>query len=226
MSETISPGVEAQERTLGFSRLQLVAVFILQVVLAVEITLLLLRGHFLSAFMAGGVLMLPIFFRKISLRIPPEIQLVVILFAFATLFLGEIQNYYERFWWWDLIMHFSSGLLLGLFGFMIVYMMNENAAVDLHMRRGFIALFAFFFAIAIGGVWEIFEFAVDQVFGTQMQKPRPGDPSGLTDTMWDMSLDTAGAAIVSFVGWRYMKWTHKGWLRKFVHRNPQLFGDR
>lgn len=199
---------------------------VLQAILSVEIVLLLLRGHFLSAFMAGGVLMLPALFRKISLRIPAEIQLVVILFSFATLFLGEVQNYYERFWWWDLTIHFSSGLLLGLFGFMIVYMMNENEAVDFHMRGGFIALFAFFFAIAIGAVWEVFEFAVDELFGTQMQKPRPGDSSGLTDTMWDLSLDIAGAAIISFIGWRYLRRTRKGWLRRFIDRNPQLFDAR
>lgn len=206
------------------AKIHALIVLALQAVISVEIVLLLLGGHFFSAFMAGGVLMLPVLFRKISLRIPAEIQLVTILFAFVTLFLGEVQDFYERYWWWDLAIHFSSGLLLGLFGFMIVYAMNENRAVEVHMRPGFIALFAFFFAIAIGGIWEVFEFAVDQSFGTDMQKPRPGDPSGLTDTMWDMSVDIAGAAIVSAFGWRHMKRTGEGWLKRFIRRNPQLFG--
>lgn len=207
----------------ALSRLPAILILLLQAVLAIEIAFLMLRGHFFSAFLAGGVLMLPVLFRKISLRVPPAMQLVAVLFAFATLFLGEVQDYYERYWWWDLAIHFSSGLLLGLVGFMLVYMMNENRAVELQMHRGFVALFAFFFAIAIGGIWEVFEFAVDQSFGTKMQKPRPGDPSGLTDTMWDMSLDIAGAAIISLLGWRHHL-REGGWLRRFVRRNPQIFG--
>jgi uncharacterized membrane protein YjdF len=201
-------------------------VILLQLVIAVEIVLLILRGHFFSAFLAGGVLMLPTLFNRISLKVPAEIQLTAILFAFSTLFLGEVQDYYERFWWWDLAIHFTSGLLLGLVGFMIVYVMNQNRAVDLHMRPSFTALFACVFAIAIGAVWELFEFGVDQLFGTAMQKPRPGDPSGLTDTMWDLGVDTLGALIVSFLGWRQMKRREQGWIRRFVHRNPQLFGRR
>ena len=46
--------------------------------------------------------------------------------------------------------------------------------------------FAFTFALALGNVWEIFEFGMDRLFGLTMQKPMAGDPSGLTDTMWDL----------------------------------------
>jgi hypothetical protein len=215
---------EAEDPPL-FGRVHRLIILALQAVLAVEVALLLLRGHFFAAFMVGGVLMLPVLFRKIKIEIPVEIQLAAFLFAFATLFLGEVRDYYERYWWWDQAIHFSSGLLLGLFGFMVVYMMNQNRAVDLHMRSGFIALFAFFFAVGIGAIWELFEFAVDQSFGTNMQKPRPGDPSGLTDTMWDLAVDTAGAAIVSLYGWRWLHRGRESWLRRFVRRNPQLFGE-
>jgi hypothetical protein len=41
----------------------------------------------------------------------------------------------------------------------------------MHMRPRFVALFAFLFAVAVGALWEIFEFAIDGTFGTQMQKP-------------------------------------------------------
>lgn len=40
--------------------------------------------------------------------------------------------------------------------------------------------------MAIGGIWEIFEFAMDQVFGMNMQK------SGLIDPMWDLIVDALG----------------------------------
>ncbi len=90
-------------------------------------------------------------------------------------------------------------------GFLLVYVLNESTRIDIHMRAGFVALFVFAFAVAAGTFWEIFEFAVDQFFGTQMQKPMLGDSSGLTDTMWDLIVDTLGAAVISVFGWWHMK---------------------
>ena len=97
-------------------------------------------------------------------------------------FLGEVRSWYERIWWWDIALHTSSGLLLGLVGFLLVYVLTENERIDLHMRPRFVALFAFLFAVAVGALWEIFEFAMDRMLGANMQKPMLDDPSGLTDT--------------------------------------------
>lgn len=49
-----------------------------------------------------------------------------------------------------------------------------------------------------------FEFTTDQVFGTNMQKPMFSDYSGLTDTMWDLIIDTTGALIASISGYLYL----------------------
>jgi uncharacterized membrane protein YjdF len=204
----------------------------MQLVLAVELLALAARGHWLHVFLVTGVMAIcltPVLFRKrLPVEVPSEIQIAVVLFTFATLFLGEVWSYYERFWWWDLALHGTAGLLLGLFGFLTVYMLNENRAVDLHMRPSFVALFAFFFAVGIGALWEIFEFGMDQIFGLTMQKPMFGDPSGLTDTMWDLILDTLGAAIVSVLGWRYLKRVRRApvehWFGSFIARNSGLFG--
>lgn len=218
------PSDKADENSQILVRAGNMFVLVVQFALAIEATLLVLGGHYFSAFLAAGVVVLPLLFRHIGFRVPAELQLAAILFAFGTLFLGEVRDYYERFWWWDLSIHFTSGLLLGLFGFMVVYIMNENRAVDLHMRPSFIAFFAFAFAVAVGAGWEVFEFAVDRTFGTNMQKPRWGDDSGLTDTMMDLIVDIAGAALVSVFGWRHVKAGPNSWLRRMVTRNPQLFG--
>jgi uncharacterized membrane protein YjdF len=95
------------------------------------------------------------------------------------------------------------------------------------MRPRFVALFAFLFAVAVGALWEIFEFAIDRTFGTQMQKPMLNDPSGLTDTMWDLIVDTLGALGISVFGWWYMRRGADSfieiWIQKFIARNPDLF---
>ena len=68
---------------------------------------------------------------------------------------------------------------------------------------------------------------MDQIVGTNMQKPMLGDPSGLTDTMWDMIVNTLGALAISSLGGWYMKRRAHSfievWIRKFIERNPRLF---
>lgn len=166
---------------------------------------------------------------RLSVEIPSEIEVVAVLFIFATLFLGEVHDYYERYWWWDMALHTSSGVLLGMLGFIIVYVLNEDRQVDLHMRPSFLALFAFFFAMGIGAIWEVFEFGMDRFFGANMQPATPSDPSGLTDTMHDLIVDAMGAAIVSVAGWRYISRARTSyvdnWVRRFIERNPGLFRD-
>jgi len=125
-------------------------------------------------------------------------------------------------------LHTCSGFLLGIVGFLLVHVMNEVEDINLHMRPGFVAFFAFVFAVAIGALWEIFEFAMDTLFGMNMQKPMLDDPSGLTDTMWDLIVDTLGALVISILGYRYVR-TGKNesflerWIQDFVKGNPNMF---
>ncbi len=81
--------------------------------------------------------------------------------------------------------------------------------------------------MTVGTLWEIFEFAMDRIVGTNMQKPMLGDPSGLTDTMWDMMGYALGAMTVSALGGCYMKRRQhsfiEAWIQRFIERNPRLF---
>jgi H+/Cl- antiporter ClcA len=208
-------------------RAHLLVLVALQSLMTVELILLTMSGEWMHVFLViavmAGILAPELVRRKLSVQIPSEIQIVATLFVFATLFLGEVRDYYERIWWWDLALHTTAGLLLGLLGFLIVYALNESREVQVRMRPSFVALFAFVFAMAIGTIWEIFEFAMDQLFNLTMQKPTARDPSGLTDTMWDMIVNALGAAVVSFAGWRYMRQARRRhvdtWVARFVRRN-------
>jgi uncharacterized membrane protein YjdF len=213
------------------SRVQLGVLVVLLTVMAVELVLLLAQGLWLNGVWLLAVMVVTgspaVLGHRLPVRIPAEYELLAILFVFGSLFLGEFRSYYERFWWWDIALHATSGLLLGILGFLLVYILNENKRIDLHMRPGFLAFFAFIFAVAVGTFWEIFEFAVDQIFGTTMQKPMLGDPSGLTDTMWDLIVDTLGALVISVFAWWHMKRNQRSfvdvWIDKFIERNPSLF---
>jgi len=106
--------------------------------------------------------------------------------------------------------------------------MNQMERIQIHLKPGFVAFFAFMFALGMGALWEIFEFTMDSVFGMNMQKPMLGDPSGLTDTMWDLIVDALGALTVSVLGWRYLNNPEQDsflerWINCFIEGNPRFF---
>ena len=158
--------------------------------------------------------------KSIKVSLPVSFQVVLLIFIFAAQFLGEIFNYYERYWWWDILLHSWSGVLLGTIGFLLVYILNNASGVDVILSPFFIGFFALCFAVTCGVVWEIFEFSMDVVFGTNMQK------SGLVDTMWDLVVDTGGALIVSVNGWLTMRARKDSPVTRavslFMRQNPDL----
>lgn len=175
------------------------------------------------AFVALGTLavsVVPVFAAKwADVQVPPSFIAAVVFFVAATLFLGEVFDFYERFWWWDIAMHASSAVGFGLVGFVLVFIMFQGdrfAAPPIAM-----AFFAFCFAMTIGAVWEIFEFGMDQIFGMNMQK------TGLDDTMGDLIVNTLGAVIGAASGFAYLKGQARGGVQQmideFVQRNPRFF---
>ncbi len=213
---------------------QRVTLFI-QLIMLAELAFALWEGLWLIAVMTLVILVLtlaPVLMsRRFEVFIPAEFKLLATLFIFASLFLGEVQGYYTRFWWWDLVLHVASGFLLGIFGFLLVYILNEKKNLRFHMTPGFVAFFAFMFAVGVGALWEIFEFAMDQMVGTNMQKAMLDDPSGLTDTMLDLVVDTVGAAVIAVLGYGYLRVAAgksflEQWIAAFLHANPRLFNRR
>ncbi|MBN2458240.1 hypothetical protein JXB31_03870 [Candidatus Woesearchaeota archaeon] len=163
-----------------------------------------------------------IFERNYKIHLPAELEIIVVVFIYAALFLGEVHQYYTRYWWWDVVMHTGSGIVLGFAGFIIVFILYHEQKV--RTSPLFIAVFSFCFAVSIGVLWEIVEFSIDMLCNTNMQK------SGIVDTMWDLIVDSAGALITSIMGFFYIKCGRapifKGFLRRFIKENPKLFIPR
>jgi len=209
-------------------------VFIIVAIMAIDLAVVLFERQWLNALLTltiGTVLLgSTLASERFSVRVPYEFQLMALLFVFATLFLGEVRSFYVRYWWWDIVLHTASGFLLGILGFLLVYVLNESKVIAIQMLPRFVALFAFLFAVAVGALWEIFEFTMDRAIGTQMQKPMLGDSSGLTDTMWDLIVDTVGATAIALLGWWRMVSRQRSfidaWIEKFVDQNPRLFSRK
>lgn len=130
----------------------------------------------------------------------------IVWFFLGTLVLGGALRMYDQFWWWDDMLHATSGVILTLVGLLIAYLLNRRRMVPIF----FMVLFAFCFALAIGVLWEIYEFCSDLTLHTAMQQwDMPPQAivmgasyqgMGLRDTMSDLinatvaSLATAGVA--------------------------------
>ncbi len=119
------------------------------------------------------------------------------------------------------MLHTLSGVILGFVGFILIYILNREEDIDVILSPLFIAVFTFTFAVSFGVFWEIFEYAMDTMFGFNMQK------SGLVDTMWDLIADCIGGGIASFYGYMYLKNGMKSYFEKtvnlFIDENEQFF---
>ena len=206
-------------------RIQLIISYALQLILVGAIVYLFSQQEWFNAVLTMGVLIftfLPgLIRRNYHVFLPIEFDFIAILFVFMAIFLGEVHSYYTRYWWWDIVLHSTSGFLLGMAGFVLVYVLNEEKKLVQKMKPGFIALFGFAFALSLGTLWEIFEFSIDFIWGTHMQK------SGLLDTMGDLMVDTLGAAVISILGYFFIRkgklFIFDRMIHRFVEKNPQLF---
>jgi hypothetical protein len=128
--------------------------------------------------------------------LPVELTLVTCIFLYASFALGEVQDFYEKIWWWDLALHGLSALTVGLIGFLSIYVFYMTRRI--RVAAGWIATITFALALSVGTIWEIFEFLMDWYFGFNMQK------SGLADTMTDLMINGAGAAVAAAIGYFYV----------------------
>ena len=158
--------------------------------------------------------------RKINLSIPTHMIVVYAVFLYCGIYLGEIRNFYFIFPHWDTILHTFSGAAIGALGFSIVSLLNKSESVTFSLSPIFVAMFAFCFAVSLGVVWEFYEFIMDYLLNTNMQKyavesgERLIGQNALIDTMKDLIVDAIGAFVMASIGYVSLKYK-KGWLERF-----------
>ena len=161
--------------------------------------------------------------KKWSVEIPSVLEVLYILFAASHLLLGEIGSFYARFSWWDSMLHFISGGLIGIVGFSLINLLNQHEKTEMHLSPFFTAVFVVCFAVTLGVIWEIAEFAYDYVAMGNSQRhtdlytgiPYVGQRA-LADTMKDLILDLIGAIIIAVIGYFDLKHREgKGLIKRF-----------
>jgi len=138
--------------------------------------------------------------RRMKIHLP---WFVFFLIALALWFhtAGYIRGYYEMFYpYYDKIAHLVSGTAVALLGFLGVIFLDKYWKMNL--TTPFIVGFTIIFGMALGAVWEIYEFLVDTFFGGSLAGPMQ---NSLNDTMLDMMFVLAGSAIVALMGVFYFR---------------------
>lgn len=115
--------------------------------------------------------MIPSFLeRRLRVELPGPLEIVILLFIFASEILGEIREYYLMVPFWDDMLHTVNGFLFAAIGFSMINVLNENKRAALTLSPLYAALAAFCFSMTIGVLWEFFEWGMDLAFGLDMQK--------------------------------------------------------
>ncbi len=156
---------------------------------------------------------------RLDISLPVPFVVATTIFIFASVFMGELFDFYERVWWWDIALHGASSIGFGLIGFLFVFMLFEG---DRYAAPPFaMAFIAFCVGVMVGTMWEVFEFAMDSWFGLNMQK------TGLDDTMLDLIINAIGASLGAFAGFIYLRRRGNHWIsgliEDFVARNKRLY---
>ena len=141
-------------------RVELGIATILQIGILIVIAGALMRGEWLLIFNGAFILLLTfapaIIEHRLRTPLPIEFTLITTVFLYAAFVLGEVRDFYENIWWWDLALHGLSALTAGIIGFLCIYVFYMTRRIDI--AAGWIATISFALAVAVGTLWEVFEF--------------------------------------------------------------------
>ncbi len=152
----------------------------------------------------GGIIFLitslsvDIALKFIKIKLTNIIDLIIQSYIFLCLFLGKMYNIYTIFPWWDLFLHFISGIIIGLVGILAFSILIPKPVFN-KLSPLVKALNTFLFAVASSALWEIWEFAGDELFGLNSQL------NSLKDTMGDIIACALGGVLINIIIYKYYK---------------------
>ena len=147
---------------------------VLRILVIVVMILQFFNGNYENVFLCllTLVLLLMPSFLQVTLKVelPSTLEIIILMFIFAAEILGEIQEFYLVFPFWDTVLHTLNGFLAAAIGFSLVDLLNRSDRATFKASPLFMAIVAFCFSMTIGICWEFFEFGMDHIAGLDMQK--------------------------------------------------------
>lgn len=133
-------------------------------------------------------------------------RFVYLIILCMALYLGSSLRFYDKYRWWDRVLHFLSGVGFVGFGTAI-------AGLSPGITKILLLSFGFTFSVTLHVFWEVLEYLADCCFHSNAQRwqvihdsnnhmpEQAVQPAGLVDTMNDMICCLIGAALVFIVRW-------------------------
>ena len=108
---------------------------------------------------------------------------------------GYAVDLYQRFWWFDRVLHAAT--ILALTYWLAIFVLRR-VLTDAGQHRLLLALVVACVGVAIGAWWEVAEWGFDRL--------APGDViKGKYDTIIDLVMDTLGAALGAWMSLRALR---------------------
>lgn len=148
--------------------------FILRLLVILVMVRQILNGNYQSVFLCILTILLLVVpsIVQVTLRIeiPTALEIMILIFIFAAEILGEIQEFYLVFPFWDTMLHTINGFLAAAIGLSLVELLNKSKNLTFQLSPFFTVVVGFCFSMTVGVLWEFFEFGMDQLFEMDMQK--------------------------------------------------------
>lgn len=138
------------------------------------------------------------------------IDFIIQFFIFMSLFIGKMYKFYSIWPLWDFLLHWISGIILGLLGLTTLKLLVNNKIYSL-LSPIFVCIFIFMFSVTGAVIWEFWEFAGDQLFGFDSQL------FSLVDTMSDMIIGSVGGFIAAILVYFLIKNNRFKFLNTFIN---------
>lgn len=137
-------------------------------------------------------------------EVPPLSQTMLNIIICAGIPFGSYLELFDKIWFYDIIMHCLSGMVSAVFAFDFAFILQRKKGQCSIILA---AMFGLMFAMSIAVGWEIYEFLMDSLHGTNLQLSIAGQETagfdlakyhneygylGLVDTMTDMMMNTIG----------------------------------
>ncbi len=154
---------------------------------------------------------LSFFERYLKIKIPTSFSFCFVVFVILSLVLGSYWWFYEKFSWWDDMLHFSYWVGFSVIWYLLILVMWRKAWIEKHYVL--IVIFSFCFSVCFWAIWEIYEYCADLFFWLNMQKTIE---YGIHDTMWDLILETFAALLTNIYIAAYLKSKKENWIWKIT----------
>lgn len=139
-----------------------------------------------------------VFFKKVcKIELDISLQICLDLFILLAQVCGTMLEFYDKFIWWDVMLHTLSGPLAFYVGINLLKEIAKKTKSET-LNPIILIVFGICFSLSIITCWEMIEYITDSFFGTNMQ--RADNMLGqlaLQDTMWDMIFATIGTIGIS-----------------------------